>query len=85
MGKYIIFKNNKGVNLLVPHPDFDIDSVARKDVPNGVPYGIIDSSELPSGIEYMDAWDVVIDTPDGYGIGQEAWFLEQAAKESGNG
>ena len=52
---------------------------ARKDVPAGVPFQIVSHADLP---EYwsQEAWEVDFSTPDGVGIGDEAWFAEQAGE-----
>jgi len=33
------------------------EEVAKKDVPKGVPYKIINESELPSDLSFIDAWE----------------------------
>lgn len=58
-----------------------IEEIARKDVPAGIPYKIIDASLVPQDQTFRDAWEVDFTEPDGYGIGPDAWFAEQAAKE----
>lgn len=48
--KVIIFsQENGGVSVIVPTPEYadQIEAVARKDVPSGQPWRIIDASELP--------------------------------------
>ena len=43
------------------------DEIIKKSVPSGVPYLIIDSSELPADTEFRDAWQADFSNPDGYG------------------
>jgi hypothetical protein len=67
----IIFQNGSGVSVCVPAPDalarFGIDAIARKDVPAGRPYKIIDDSELPDRATRA-LWTVdVADLTDGVG------------------
>jgi hypothetical protein len=54
-----------------------LEEIARKDVPAGVPYKIVDASVIPSDRSFRDAWEADFSEPDGYGIGAEAWFAEQ--------
>jgi hypothetical protein len=53
-----------------------IEELAKKDVPSGVPFLIIDRSELPEDQTYRNAWTADFSSPDGYGIGQDEWFLQ---------
>lgn len=70
-----------GVWVIIPATDcpISIEEIARKDVPAGLPYVFVDSSELPDPA-YREAWDCDFSEPDGFGIGHEAWFAEQEAK-----
>jgi len=55
-----------------------VEQIAKKDVPAGAPYLIIDATELPEDRTYRDAWAADFSEPDGVGIGPEAWFEEQS-------
>lgn len=44
------------------------------------PYLIVDDSAIPSDRTFRAAWEADFSVPDGYGIGADAWFAEQAAK-----
>ena len=80
MKKYIIHPQENGsIMLLMPSDQFPIEEVARKDVPSGVPYKIVDESYLPSDHTFFNAWEDDFSEPDGFGIGHEAWFAEQEA------
>jgi len=48
------------------------------------PFRIIDASAIPTDRTYRDAWTADFSIPDGHGIGADAWFAEQAAKEEEN-
>lgn len=65
-----------GISILTPAPDSElsIGEIAIKDVPSGVPYMIIQSSEVPTDRTFRDAWEADFTNPDGYGIGHEQWF-----------
>lgn len=66
-----------GICILTPAPDSElsIGEMAIKDVPSGVPYMIIQSSEVPTDRTFRDAWEADFTNPDGYGIGHEQWFI----------
>ena len=59
MAKKILYKANDGVAVITPVPDWagTIDELARKDVPTGEKYKIIDDSILPSR-DFRNAWEV---------------------------
>jgi hypothetical protein len=70
--KLIIYPNdNGGVAILTPTPEClqtrTIEEIAAKDVPAGVPYKIINASDLPTDRTFRNAWEAQIDTPDGVG------------------
>lgn len=59
----IIYKNeNGGVSILHPTDEalsfMSIDEIAKKDVPTGLPYKIVDDSEVPTDRTFRDAWTV---------------------------
>ena len=79
----IVYKTEEGLAVLIPTGELAVEEVARKDVPLGVDYWIVEDSEVPSDRTFRNAWelDASIGTPDGQGIGADAWFAEQAEKE----
>jgi hypothetical protein len=84
MTQVIIFPNDKGwLSVINPAPEcsLTIEEIARKDVPAGKPYHIINASQLPQETMFFNAWEADFSNPDGNGIGHNAWFSEQAAKE----
>jgi hypothetical protein len=85
MFKSIIYPQENGsIALVVPAPEcgISIEEIARKDVPAGVPYLLVSNSDLPQDHTFFEAWEADFSNPDGYGIGSDAWFAEQAAKET---
>ena len=59
----VIYKNeNGGVSILHPTDEalsfMTIDEIAKKDVPTGLPYKIVDDSEVPTDRTFRDAWTV---------------------------
>lgn len=70
--KLIIYPNGSGgICILTPAPEclavHTIEEIADKDVPANLPYKIIDATELPADRTFRNAWEVVIDVPDGVG------------------
>lgn len=64
-----IFPNKTTISVLVPAPNCSLsfEEICAKDVPTGVPYLIIDSSQLPADREFRGAWEADFSNPDGYG------------------
>tara|TARA_R110000868_G_scaffold65637_4_gene196091 strand:- start:2688 stop:2993 length:306 start_codon:yes stop_codon:yes gene_type:complete len=80
MNQRIIYPTQDGsIAVIIPTSEIEIFEVARKDVPNGKPYKIVDVSDIPTDRTFRDAWEADFNNPDGVGIGAEAWFAEQAA------
>jgi hypothetical protein len=73
----VLYPGDQGVVFVSPTGDIPVEEVARKDVPAGVPYRIVNRADMPSDFLFWEAWIVDFSTPDGYGIGAEAWFAEQ--------
>lgn len=76
----IIYPQENGIAcIIIPIEDSNltIQEIARKDVPAGIPYKIVNVTTIPTDRTFRNAWECVIDVPDGYGIGQEAWFAER--------
>lgn len=70
MNQRIIYKNDEGgVSIIVPCDcGLTIEQIAKKDVPVGKPYKIVDVSEIPSDRADRDAWAVdEADLTDGAG------------------
>lgn len=71
MEKRIIYKNPEGgVAIMTPCLDcgLTIEEIAAKDVPTGLPYKIVNASEIPTDRQWRDLWDVDdADLTDGVG------------------
>ena len=67
--KNIIYEGADGnINLLHPNPNMDIVEVAKKDVPTGVKYKILEKEDLPE-FYWLGAWEYDFDTnSDGVGL-----------------
>lgn len=85
MDKRIIYPNDAGgVSVIIPAPGcgIPIEEIARKDVPAGKPFKIVDAADIPTDRTFRAAWEFDVAEPDGEGIGFEAWFAEQAEEET---
>jgi hypothetical protein len=81
----IIYTNdNGGVSILYPTGELVIEEVAKKDVPAGKPYKIVDEADIPTDRTFRDAWEANITEPDGVGLGYDAWFASQPKVEVEN-
>jgi hypothetical protein len=63
MNKRIIYKNpENSVSIIVPSPEalqsMTIEQIAKKDVPTGYKYKIVDVSEIPSDRQFRNAWSI---------------------------
>lgn len=78
----IIFPNLTTISVMRPLDcGLTIQEIARKDVPFGVPYRIIDAAQIPEDRTYRDAWTADFTDPDGAGLGPHRWWIEQFAAE----
>jgi len=65
----VILYNQNGIKVTTPIINVDINIIADKDVPVGIPYIIVDSLILPN--EPQETWEVDFSNPDGIGLTQE--------------
>ena len=73
----VIYPVDGGIAVIHPTGEIPVAEVARKDVPVGVPYLIVEDSDIPTDRTYRSAWTADFLQPDGYGIGHDAWEQEQ--------
>ena len=55
--KKIIFPTEIGIAVITPTGDLSVEETALKDVPSGVKYKIIDSTDLPPNRDFRNAWE----------------------------
>ena len=66
--KRIIYQTTQGIAVLIPAVcGLTIEQIAFKDVPQGIPYLIVDTATIPPDRSERDGWDADFTTPDGYG------------------
>jgi hypothetical protein len=61
MNQRIIYPTDEGsVAVIVPAPEcpLSLEEIAKKDVPTGRPYKIVDVSEIPNDRTFRGAWTV---------------------------
>ena len=79
MNQVILYKQDNGVVAIIRPTEealalYGIAAIARKDVPPGLPFKIIDSSELPTDRTHRDRWtcdDAIL--TDGVGNDTNDW------------
>jgi len=69
--KRIIYQTPEGVVVLTPSQEaldlYGIEAIARKDVPHGLAFKIIDTTALPQDRTFRNAWEADMTNPDGVG------------------
>lgn len=77
----IVYKSDDGgIVVVCPAPEalaeFGIDAIARKDVPSGKPYAIMNASQIPEDRTFRAAWTIdgalLVD-----GVGSESNSFEE--------
>ncbi len=64
--KVILYKNqDNSIAVMAASGALSVDATAKKDVPTGVPYLIVEHTELPDTPQ--ETWEVDFSNPTGYG------------------
>jgi hypothetical protein len=58
MEKRILYKHDSGIAVIIPTGELSAEETAKKDVPTGLPYKIVDVSEIPADRTFRNAWDI---------------------------
>ena len=62
MNRIIYNQDNGVVAVIIPTPEaleqHSLDAIAKKDVPQGKPYKLVDAADIPSDRSQRDAWTV---------------------------
>ena len=72
--KRIIYPTELGIAIIIPSNELTVEKVAIKDVPMGVPYLIIDASDIPQDRTFRNAWEA--DFTDPHGIGGQGPIIK---------
>ena len=80
MNQVIIYKQASGVLAVVRPTEealaiYGIEAIAKKDVPHGFPYKIIDAADIPEDRNQRNSW-TVDDTDLTDGVGAESNLFE---------
>lgn len=70
MNQVIIYPNDEGwLSVVIPAMEcgLPLEEIAKKDVPAGKPYHIIDAALLPQDPMFFNAWEADFSNPDGIG------------------
>ena len=81
MNQVVIYPNEAALAVVFPNTDsgLTVKRIAQKDVPQGVPYLIIELAELPADPTFFEAWEADFSEPDGFGD-PETYWAEEAAR-----
>jgi hypothetical protein len=90
MKQLVICPNQEtgGICVLMPADcGLSIHEIALKDIPQGLPFKIIDCSEFTEEQaqlmdEFFSALEADFSEPDGYGLGYEGWIEWKAQQEN---
>ena len=80
MNQRIIYATPDGVAIIIPTGELPAEVVARKDVPQGVSYKIVNVAEIPSDRTFRSAWEAETFTPDGAGDPDGYWAEKEAER-----
>ena len=70
MTQRIVYTDHEGaLACLSPSADtFSLEQIAQRDVPNGTPYYLVDSAELPADRTFRAAWEIDASQPDAVAV-----------------
>ena len=76
----IIYPTETGVAIIHPTGELSIEEVAKKDVPAGVAYKIVNDDEVPSDRTFRNAlkYDLTVDMPKAQTITKDRLRVERA-------
>ena len=57
MNQRIIYPQETGIAVIIPSGELSVEETAKKDVPTGVKYKIIDITDLPGDRDFRNAWE----------------------------
>ena len=84
----IIFENkDKSVGILIPSQEcvdlFGIEAIAKKDVPEGLPFWIVEDDFIPQDRTFRGAWEIDRETmEESHGYGHESYTFEEVLENA---
>ena len=64
----ICYQNENSLSLIVPAiQTMDMNNLAKNTVPYGIPYKILQDSDIPQDRQFRNAWSLDFSNPDGFG------------------
>jgi len=65
----IIYPYQNRVAVLTPNPrsSRSVTEIAERSIPEGVPFLVVEDTDLPADLSWLDAWTADFSNPDGYG------------------
>jgi hypothetical protein len=82
MENRIVFQTNDGtVAVIIPVSGESILDIAKRDVPKGLPFKIVNESIVPTERTFRSAWELGQFIPDGYGLGKDSEETESTLME----
>ena len=85
----IIFENqDKSIGILIPTQEcvdlFGIEAIAKKDVPEGLPYWIVEDVHIPESRTFRGAWEIDESMGKPHGYGHEGYTFEEVFADDSN-
>ena len=86
----IIFENqDKSIGVLIPTQEcvdlFGIEAIAKKDVPEGLPFWIVEDVHVPESRTFRNAWEIDRETiGEAHGVGSQFYTFEEALANDNN-
>ena len=76
----IVYQTETGIAIIHPPDELSIEDCAKKDVPAGVPYRIVNDDEVPSDRTFRNAlkYDLTVDMTKAQGITKDRLRAERA-------
>lgn len=65
MDKRVIYPHGTGIAILIPSGELSLEETIKKDVPVGLPYLVVDVSDIPTDREFRNAWTADFSNPTG--------------------
>ena len=83
----IIFENkDKSIGILIPTQEcidlFGIEVIAKKDVPQDLPFWIVEDNFIPSDRTFRGAWEIDSSMGEPHGYGHQANTFEEVLENA---